>query len=177
MKQMYRFLGVAILLLALLACTKQPTAPTIPAAIFSADLDGQGRDFTDYTIAISRKNTSTGKFDLYIVGEKGITSDSSTQIRFMVPDFTLSDTLQKTYTLNTNFTGNFIEWKITPASTHGAYHFFQTGQLTIQKKANDVVEGSFNFVYFTFDRFAQKTGEYHVSNGQFKNLKIARPDL
>ena len=155
------------------ACTKTQEPPLLPTPGFAATIDGNQRRFTDYTMALSQKN-SAGQFKLYIIGEQAITNDSSNQIRFVVPDFTLSDTTQKTYTLSTNFDGNFIEWKVTPNSTKGAYHFYQTGQLTLRKKGNDLLEGDFQLVYFTFDKFAQKTGEHTITNGTFTNLKITR---
>lgn len=162
------------------ACQKDPDLPvsfTPPPAVFKATLSNTETLFTNKIIVTSEKIAPAGNYRLTIIGEKTITADSSIRILFMVDDFTrdgVTDT--KTYPLTTNFYGNFIEWKDRPNSTQGKYHFFQTGKLVIHKIGADYISGSFEFTYFTYDRYGQKLNEYTFKEGVFQNLKIKRTE-
>lgn len=157
-----------------IACTRNDVTPQNPSN-FAATLDGTDRAFVDFISVISEVSPITGDMYLTIQAERGISNDSSNQIKFAVPDFTReANTGQRTYTLNPTFTGNFIEWKNLPAGPKDRTHQFQSGQLTIQQVSKNVINGQFNFVYHTFDANGQKIGEHYVTNGRFNNLTITR---
>lgn len=156
------------------SCTQDDVPQETPSN-FAATLDGTDRAFVDFISAISEVSPISGDMYLTIQAERGISPDSSNQIKFAVPDFTReANTGQRTYNLSPTFTGNFIEWKNLPAGPKDRTHQFQSGQLTIQQVSKNVVNGQFNFVYHTFDANGQKIGEHHVTNGRFTNLTITR---
>lgn len=175
MKKIISILSAIVLLV---GCTKDevkqtPFPPLV--ASFKANVAGTEQQFIDQISIQSEPLVQGGKQMLRIQGTRKISTDSSTQIRFNVEDFTSTTSLETmTYPLNTNFFGNFIEWRDSPNSTQGKYHFFQSGQLTITKIGADYISGVFQFTYFTFDHYGNKTGEYAVSSGEFNNLKIKR---
>ena len=175
MKKVISILSAIVLVI---GCTKDEIKPTpFPplVASFKANVAGTEQQFIDKLSIRSERVSQGGNPRLIILGTRKISADSSTQIFFSVEDFTSTTTQETmTYPLNTNFYGNFIEWKDTPNSTHGKYHFFQTGQLTITKIGADYISGVFQFTYFTFDRYGNKTGEYTVNSGEFNNLKVKR---
>ena len=123
--------------------------------------------------AQSVKN-SNGTYDLKIIGENRINNDSSVLIRFIIPDFTLAGASSTNHTLNTLFNGNFIEWETAPGSVKGKYHYFQSGQLSVQQDANKYLKGNFSFTYFIFDTWGNKTGEVVVTNGIFSDVIVER---
>lgn len=174
---MKQLVGICALLVLLVACKKEDTPPTttvLPVS-FKASVSGNEQLFTDQVICKSERVTEGGNHLLTIIGNHKISVDSFTQVRFTVLDFTRDGiTEDKTFALTTNFTGHFVEWKDQPNSTHGKYHFFQGGQLKITKIGADYVSGQFQFTYYTFDHYGTKTGEYMVTNGEFKNLRINR---
>ena len=156
----------------LTACRKERIVQlSFPA--FTAAVNGETREFMSPVTAQSIQNASGG-YDLKITGEQRINNDSSVLINFIIPDFTRTGTKTVTHALNTGFTGNFIEWVSTPGSTQGKYHFFQQGSLTVEQDANQYLKGSFHFVYFLFDKQANKIGEVTVTNGQFADIIIER---
>lgn len=169
---MKRIISIISAVVLFVSCTKEETTPL---ASFKATVTGTEQQFIDNIAVQSERMTQGGNPILRILASRKISADSSTQIRFSVEDFTSTTSLEtRTYTLNTNFVGNFVEWKDTPSSTHGKYHYFQSGQLTITKVGTDYINGVFQFTYFTFDTYGSKTGEYTVNAGEFKNLKIKR---
>jgi hypothetical protein len=155
------------------ACQKENPIRQLSFPNFTATVNGTKVEFMSPVTAQSVKN-SNGTYDLQIIGENRINNDSSVLIRFVIPDFTLNGATASNHVLNTNFNGNFIEWKSVPASTQGKYHFFQSGQLSVQQDANKYLKGSFNFTYFLFDRQGNKTGEVAVTNGSFSDVIIER---
>lgn len=175
MKKIISILSAVVLLV---SCDKDEIAPTpFPplVASFKANVTGTEQQFVDRISVQSERLVQGGKPMLRIMGTRKISADSSNQILFSVEDFTSTTSLETmTYPLNTSFYGNFIEWRDSPNSTQGKYHFFQTGQLTITRIGADYVSGVFQFTYFTFDHYGNKTGEYTVNSGEFKNLKIKR---
>lgn len=176
MKQLTR---ICVALFLLTACQKDEIT-SIPSPLpvsFTASVAGSEKSFSNQISCKSERLVQGGNYLLNIIGEHKVTDDSSIQVRFTVLDFTRDGiTEEKNYTLSANFTGNFIEWKNQPNSTHGKFHFFQSGQLKITKIGADYVKGQFQFVYFTFDNQGNKTGEYTVNGGEFKNLRINRID-
>lgn len=174
---MKHLVSIAIFLLVFTACDKEGKAPvttTLPIG-FTASVSGNERSFMDHITCKSERITKGGNHFLSIWGNHKIGTDSFTQIRFTVLDFTRDGiTEEKTYALTNNFTGNFVEWKDVLNATHGKYHFFQHGQLKLTKIGADYISGQFQFVYYTFDRYGNKTGEVTVTDGAFKNLKINR---
>ncbi len=174
---MKQFASICVLLVLFIACKKEDTIPSstpLPVS-FKAIVSGSEKTFTDQLICKSERVVEGGNHLLSILGSHKINADSFTQVRFTVLDFTRDGiTEEKNFALNTNFTGHFVEWKDQVNSTHGKYHFFQSGQLKITKIGADYVSGQFQFTYFTFDHLGNKTGEYTVTDGEFKNLKINR---
>ncbi|TDO25695.1 hypothetical protein [Sediminibacterium goheungense] len=174
MRQLLVFITLSF---ALLSCTKESEKPvyTVPDPIFKATVSGIEVGFENKITVTSEKIVEGGKHLLRISAERKLSNDSSTLIQFMVEDFTRNNTGgSKTFPLTTNFPGHFIEWKETTNSTHGKYHFFQSGQLVIEQIGADYISGSFQFTYFTFDQQANKTGEYPIQGGRFSHLKIKR---
>ena len=157
----------------LVSCQKESKIKQLSFPSFTASVNGTKVEFMSPVTAESIKN-SNGTYDLKIVGENRINNDSSVLIRFIIPDFTLSGITSSNHTLNTNFNGHFIEWKSVPASTQGKYHYFQSGQLSVQQDANKYLKGSFSFTYFLFDSQGNKTGEVQVANGTFSDVIIER---
>ena len=174
---MKSLLGITALLFLFVACKKEDIVP-VPTPLpvsFKASVAGSEKNFNDQIICKSERVVEGGNHLLSILGSHKISSDSFTQIRFTVLDFTRDGiTENKTFALNSNFTGHFVEWKDQPNSTQGKYHFFQSGQLKITKIGADYVSGEFQFTYFIFDQYGNKTGEHSFTNGAFKNLKINR---
>jgi len=174
---MKTLISIVAFSLLFVACKKEdvPPVPTPLPVSFKASVAGTEKNFNDQIICRSERMVAGGNHLLNILGNHKISADSFTQVRFTVLDFTRDGiTESKTFALNSNFTGNFIEWKDQPNSTHGKFHFFQSGQLKIIKTGTDYVSGEFQFTYFTFDQYGNKTGEYNITNGEFKNLKINR---
>lgn len=174
---MKRIVSIFFLFLLFIACEKKDIVPvSSPLPIgFKASVSGTEKTFTDNIICKSERVAEGGNHLLSISGSHTINADSTTQIRFTVLDFTRDGiTEEKTFALNNNFTGHFVEWKELPNSTYGKYHFFQGGQLKLTKIGADYISGVFQFTYYTFDHYGNKTGEYTVSDGEFKNLKINR---
>jgi hypothetical protein len=155
------------------SCQKESKIRQLSFPSFTASVNGTKVEFMSPVTAQSIKN-SNGTYDLRIVGENRINNDSSVLISFTMPDFTLSSTASVNHTLNTAFKGNFTEVKSVPGSTHGKYHFFQSGQLSVQQDANQYLKGSFSFTYFLFDSLGNKTGEVLVTNGTFSDVIIER---
>jgi hypothetical protein len=155
------------------SCQKESKIKQISFPSFTASVNGTKVEFMSPVTAESITN-SNGTYDLKIVGENRITNDSSTLIRFILPDFTMLGVRSANYVLNPGFNGNFIEWKSVPVSTQGKYHYFQSGQLSVEQDANKYLKGSFSFTYFLFDRQGNKTGEVQVANGSFSDVIIER---
>jgi hypothetical protein len=165
-------ISIILCLFLLTACSKDGIEQ-LSFPEFMASVNGVQTEFMAPVTARSVQNTGSG-YDLEIQGENRINNDSSVRIRFIIPDFTKGTTKKVTHTLNTNFNGNVIEWMSTPGSTQGKFHFFQQGTLTVEQDANGYLKGSFSFVYFLFDKQANKIGEVTVSNGQFSDIIIER---
>lgn len=172
MKNQVSYLLTACLLLAIFSCTKEANGP-LNNPSFTASVNGKQVRFMSPVTAQSVKKAN-GSFDLYIEGKEYITNDSSIMIRFVIPDFTVSGARSVSHQLTTQFNGNFIEWKNTPNSTSGRFHYFQHGQLSVQQDARSYLKGSFSFTYFLFDRLGNKTEEVVVTEGSFSDVIIER---
>jgi hypothetical protein len=160
--------------LGIFSCSKNDIITNQPSS-FAATVDGTDRAFADFISVISEVSPIDGSFYLNIVAERGISSDSSNQIKFSVPDFTREGTTgERTYSLGPTFTGQYIEWKNLPAGPKANNHQFQSGQLKIKQTDKNLISGEFNFIYHTFDANGQKTGEHTITNGRFNNLTITR---
>jgi hypothetical protein len=156
----------------LTGCSKDPIEQlSFPA--FTASVNGVHTEFMAPVTARSIQNASGG-YDLRIVAENRINIDSSVLIIFTIADFTRGSTKKVTHPLNTSFDGNFVEWRTTVPSTQGKYHYYQQGSLTVEQDVNGYLKGSFDFVYFLFDKQGNKIGEVTVSNGQFSDIIIER---
>lgn len=164
----------AVALLLLTACTKNDAPVTTAPPAFSAVVNNIPTNFTNPVTATSEKNPYTGNYELKISGENKLTNDSSIQIRFLVPDFTLANQVSATYTLDPNFYGNFIETKTTPTSWKAKLHYFQQGQLAVQQNPDKTLSGTFHFKYFLWDQYGNKTAEYEILNGSFSNIQIGK---
>ena len=157
--------------LVLFSCTKESGQLNNPN--FSAKINGQLTTFMAPVTVQSVKNAN-GNFELHIIGTERINNDSNIIIKFVIPDFTVTGGTSASHQLNTNFEGNFIEWKSVPGSSYGKYHFFQNGQLSVQQDAHSYLKGSFNFTCFLFDHQGAKTGEVTVTEGNFSDVIIER---
>lgn len=158
------------------ACTKNDTpAPvtTVPPA-FSAVVDKIPTNFTNPITAHSQKNANTGNYELKITGENKLSNDSSIQISFLIPDFTLTNANTVNFVLDPDFYGNFIETKSTPTSWHAKLHYFQQGQLTVTQAADKTLQGTFNFKYYLWDKYGNKTAEHEIVNGSFSNVPVTK---
>ena len=162
----------ACLLLFVFSCSKETNGP-LNNPRFTANVNGKQVRFMSPVTAQSVKKTN-GSYDLYIEGEEHINNDSSIMIRFVIPDFTVSGAQSASHQLTTQFNGNFIEWKTSPNSTSGRFHYFQNGQLSVQQDARSYLKGSFSFTYFLFDRLGDKTEEVVVTEGSFSDVIIER---
>jgi hypothetical protein len=170
---MKQYLLLLLMASILVSCQKESKTRQLNFPNFTASVNGTKVEFMSPVTAQSIKN-SNGTYDLKIVGENRITIDSSVLIQFIIPDFTLSGTTSSNHTLSTSFNGNFIEWKSVPVSTQGKYHYFQSGQLSVQQDENKYLKGNFSFTYFLFDSLGNKTGEVQVANGSFSDVIIER---
>ncbi|HSC52981.1 MAG TPA: hypothetical protein VLC98_05160 [Phnomibacter sp.] len=155
------------------SCTKEKPTPTPAAPIFKADVNGVETTFTTSMFAESAIAVGNN-FNLKIVAERKIRSDSSIFIVFNLPDFTKTSASFVTYSLGSNFNGGFVEETKQTGSLHEAFNFFQDGSLRVEVDANGQLNGNFNFVYFLFDRYVNKIGEVHFTNGRFEHLPILR---
>lgn len=172
MKKPIHFFLTACLLLFIASCSKETNGP-LNNPSFTANINGKQVRFMSPVTAQSVKKAN-GSFDLYIEGKEYITNDSSIMIRFVIPDFTVSGAQSASHQLTTQFNGNFIEWKTSPNSTSGRFHYFQNGQLSVQQDARSYLKGSFSFTYFLFDRLGNKTEEVVVTEGNFSDVIIER---
>lgn len=170
MKQLlYLLFGFSLLLF---SCTKNGIEQ-LSNPSFTAKVNGKPVAFMSPVTVRALKNAN-GFSELHIEGREDITNDSNTVILFVIPDFTVSGGRSSDHQLNTQFNGNFIEWKHTATSAKGRYHYFQNGQLSVQLDAGSYLKGSFSFTYFLFDQLGNKTGEVAVTEGNFSDLIIER---
>jgi hypothetical protein len=170
MKKMFTTLSLGIILFT--SCSKDETDVPQLTPNFTASVSGQSYSFEEPILAASNKQ-SDGSYELAILGERKITADSSTQIRFVIPDFRKSGLTQQTIHLSTNYPlSGFIEYIKTAGSLKGAFNFYQSGQLQITSHNGEYIDGTFSFTYFKFDKYANKIGEVTVTNGSFANVKV-----
>jgi len=172
MKNQLNCILAACLLLFVFSCSKETNGP-LNNPSFTASVNGKQVRFMSPVTAQSVKKAN-GSFDLYIEGKEYINNDSSIMIRFVIPDFTVSGGQSASHALTTQFNGNFIEWKNTTNSTSGRFHYFQNGQLSVQKDARSYLKGTFSFTYFLFDRLGNKIEEVVVTEGSFSDVIIER---
>lgn len=162
----------------LAACEKETNKPapyTIPPPSFKATLDGNQAFIPDSIIVSSEQLVQGGPYMLRISAQKKINADSTIIVFFIVEDFTKDNITQsKTINLNTNKPAYFMEVNDKVNSTRILYHFSQSGTLALNKIGADYINGTFQFTYFTFDKYGAKIGEHPIQNGEFKNLKIKR---
>lgn len=171
-KQILGLSGCSMLLF-FASCTKDNATQLSVKPSFTAKVNGTVTRFTNTVTARSVKNSS-GNFELQIEGRENIGVDSNIVIRFVIPDFTLNGQTSADHPLNTQFNGNFIEWKTTTNSAKGTYRFFQNGQLSVQQDTGSRLRGNFSFTCFIFDQLGNKTGEVTISEGSFSDVVIER---
>lgn len=162
----------------LAACEKETHKPipyTPPTPSFKATLAGNQTFIPDTIIVSSEQLVQGGPYMLRISAEKKINTDSSILIQFVIEDFTRdNNTESKTISLSTGRPAYFLEVNDKVNSTRILYHFSQNGTITLNKIGADYINGTFQFTYFTFDRYGSKIAEYTIQNGEFKNLRIKR---
>lgn len=175
MKKMIAFLSLVVFLVACEKETNKPTPYTPPAPSFKATLAGNQAFVPDTIIVTSEKLVPTGPYMLRISAEKKINADSSIIVSFITEDFTKTNIAQrKTITLSTNRPAYFMEVNDKVNSTRIQYHYSQSGTLVLDQIGADYLSGTFQFTYFTFDRYGAKIGEHPIQDGEFSFLKITR---
>jgi hypothetical protein len=147
--------------------------PSLPAATFKATFDGTEKTFE---IANAYSNVNNGIYEITIIGEKKITQDSSVTVKFTIPDFTKtnSTTFSKSLGGPSVFQNVFVESKTSQGGSQAWIHPYQSGKLDVMFHDKDFLDGTFNFVYFLFDKYVNKVGEVNVTQGHFTNVKIIR---
>lgn len=175
MKKIIAFLSLVVFLIACEKETNKPTPYTPPAPSFKATLVGNQAFLPDTVIVSSEQLVQGGPYMLRISAEKKINTDSSIIVFFIIEDFTKdNNTESKTINLTTNRPAYFMEVNDKVNSTRILYHFSQSGTLALNKIGADYINGTFQFTYFTFDKYGAKIGEHPIQNGEFKNLRIRR---
>jgi hypothetical protein len=171
MKRMFTTLSLTIILFT--SCSKDEinSEPQLTSG-FQTSILNSTYHFTEPIIARSEKK-SNGSYDLVIIAERKITIDSSNQIRFVFPDFRKTGATQQTIQLNSmNALSGFVEFLKEPNGLKGVFNYMQSGQLHVTTHHGTYLDGTFDFVYFTFDKYGTKTGEVALTNGSFSNVKI-----
>ncbi len=175
MKKIIAFLSLVVILTACEKETNKPTPYTPPAPSFKATFASNQPFIPDTIIATSEQLVQGGPYMLRISAQKKINEDSSIQIQFIIEDFTKDNSTEsKTISLSTNRPAYFLEVNDKVNSTRILYHFSQNGTLAVNKIGADYINGTFQFTYFTFDRYGAKIGEHPIQNGEFSFLKINR---
>ena len=171
---LYKLLLIVFGSIAFMSCQKEDTTNTTNI-IFSAKEQSIYHSFTDIIEAKSEKTGQDGNYILRILGTKKITDTTSIQIRFAVIDFTRdSSQRSKTYTLNKDFAGHFVEITQKGNDAVAKYHYFKEGNLTLYHMGEDIIQGDFSFNYQITNNAGEVIGVKQITEGILKNIKIKR---